>query len=103
LLDEMKTIEDYEPGEIVGRSYRSVSLERKRELVHQLIKIGRQHGGQNTTDALAYLDSNELELLAGILGLRFPLSEEELADAVILFLLTNGTVLPVQRKRENSN
>jgi hypothetical protein len=99
----MKTIEDYEPGEIVARSHQSIPLQRKRQLVQQLIEVGRQHGGQNTTDALDYLDCNELELLAGMLGMRFPLSEEELADAVMLFLLTNGTVMPSQRKRMNSN
>jgi hypothetical protein len=76
-------------GEVVGLSPSSIPVQRKLELVHKLIELGLQRGGQDTLDAVEWLDGDEIELLTSLVGRKLPISDADLGNAVIAFLLLN--------------
>jgi hypothetical protein len=85
----MKTIEDYEEGEILARHYRTIPQHRKAEITYQILQLATQRGGTDLEDCTYWLDSPEFELLVYLLGREFPICDRELADAWLEFLLLN--------------
>jgi hypothetical protein len=85
----MKTIEDYEPGEILAKHIATISKQRKVEIARQLMQMAAERGGTTTEDCLWYLDSHELEFLIYLVGCTLPIPDSLLANAVVEFLLCN--------------
>jgi hypothetical protein len=94
----MRTLEDYPDGEWFARHAMAVPYEEKLEIFVELLRVAKQRGSPGISDIMDYLSSDEMELLVTMVGKTFPIDDDELEEALLLYFLSGGKSGNVPRR-----
>jgi hypothetical protein len=83
-------IDEPDEHEFFARYASKIPTADKLKIVQRLLQTARSNGAVDPSDVLYYLNDPELELLVGMIGKRFPIREEDFADALEEFFLSFG-------------
>jgi hypothetical protein len=91
-------INDWDHGEFLFRHYHALPTADKIELVQKLIKKAAERGATAESEYLDWLDGPDAELLVGIVGGKFPISDDEFVDALMTFMKASPGGEPFSKK-----